>query len=69
MTLTSMLGILFLEPLAVAAAIVLYPLIMLKGRRSGRQQLQDLHPDTLIYDHRTGQRVTARKALLTYQER
>ena len=64
-----MLGILFLDPLAVAAAIVCYPIIMIKGRRSGRQQLKDLHPDTLIYDQRTGQRVTARKALLTYKGR
>ena len=69
MSLTSMLGILFLDPLAVAFSIVFYPIFLLKSRRSGRQQLKDLHPDTLIYDQQTGQRVTARKALLTYKGR
>ena len=69
MPLSTMLGILFLDPIAVAFAILTYPIILLKGRRSGRQQLKDLHPDTLIYDQRRGKRVTAREALLTYKGR
>lgn len=64
-----MLGVLFVDPVAVAVAIVLYPIIMLKGRRSGRQALLDLHPDTLVYDERKGCRITARKALSTYKGR
>ena len=64
MPLTSILGILFLNPVSFLLGAVGMVIMQFSFKETTEEKLSLLHPSTKVFDERTGEYVTARKLLI-----